>query len=65
MRAYAYNTDTLLIVATASGETNEDCETALADFMNSDVFGITYSPAFGSTGGLAGYDENCEEILSK
>ena len=49
MKLYIYNLETKEIVATAEGETNDDCENKA---FYSDYYGMTYSPAFGANDGL-------------
>lgn len=54
MKLYAYNPDTMEVLATATGETNEECESkmAAAGYPGDDEIGWTYSPAFGTVDGL-------------
>lgn len=55
---YIYSTETNTVVARIHGESNEACE-AKADelnYMGSDDFGATYSPAFGAVDGLIDSD---------
>lgn len=51
MKLYIYDTATRQVVAVAEGDTNAECETALADW-DLDTHGATYSPGFGTTDGL-------------
>lgn len=53
MKLYIYDIETRHIVAVVEGETNADCETALADW-DMDTHGATYSPAYGAVDGLIG-----------
>jgi len=50
MKLYIYNLETKEIVATAEGETNDDCENKALAY--SDDYGMTYSPAFSANDGL-------------
>ncbi|EKO3632393.1 hypothetical protein M3894_002923 [Vibrio metschnikovii] len=54
MKAYVYNTEPMEVVAVISGETNEQCEAKALElgYMGVDEYGLTYTPAFESEGGL-------------
>ena len=54
MKAYVYNVETLEVVLTINGETNEQCESKANDmgYMGVDDYALTYNPAFGSVDGL-------------
>ena len=54
MEFYAYDTETMEVLAIAHGETNEECEKKMTDagYLNGDEIGSTYSPAFGAVDGL-------------
>lgn len=54
MKAYVYNVETKEVVVIISGETNEQCEAKANDmgYMGVDEYALTYSPAFGSVGGV-------------
>lgn len=51
---YIYSTETNTVVARIHGETNAACEAKAGElnYMGSDGFGATYSPAFGANDGL-------------
>lgn len=63
MKAYVYNTESMEVVAVISGETNEQCELKAAEmgYMGVDEYGLTYSPAFGTSDGLIECDD-AEEV---
>lgn len=53
MKLYAYNIETMELLAIAEGETNQECEKKMeASGFSDDSIGWTYSPAFGFTGGV-------------
>jgi hypothetical protein len=54
MKLYIYNVETLVVVAIINGETNTLCESA--NLYDSDMYGATYTPAFGLNG-LVGNDQ--------
>lgn len=56
---YIYNLETNLVVATATGKTNEECESKAYAYEND--YGMTYTPAFGCTDGLV--DDKEAEVL--
>jgi len=59
---YIYETDSMLHLATITGESNEECEeTASEQYPADDNIGWTYSPAFGMSDGLI-ESEGAEEI---
>ena len=53
MELYAYNTETMEVIAIANGDDNYECERKMEDagFVGDNI-GWTYSPAFGFNGGL-------------
>lgn len=63
MKLYAYNTDTMEVLAVINGESNAECErkAEAAGFGAGDETGWTYSPAFGAVDGLVDTDD-AEEI---
>lgn len=61
-RLYIYNNSTRKVVAVVSGKDNTCCERIAAErFSDTDYFGWTYSPAFGTRDGLIETD-NYEAI---
>ncbi|UNY40500.1 hypothetical protein KLEP7_gp78 [Pseudaeromonas phage vB_PpeM_ KLEP7] len=53
MRLYIYTLDNKQTIDYIDGETNKECEDlALALYWDTDVYGWTYSPAFGCADGL-------------
>lgn len=52
---YIYNLETNLVVAKATGETNEECESKAFAYAND--YGASYTPAFGTIDGLIDNDE--------
>lgn len=52
MKLYIYDTETMVVVATATGETNGGCENKAAAYLGTSGYAGTYTPAFGNTGGL-------------
>jgi len=59
MKLYAYDPNTMEVLAIANGETNEECESKMneAGFPDGDEIGWTYSPAFGAVDGLVETDD--------
>ena len=53
MKLYIYEIETHQVVAIVEGETNAECETDLLDW-DTETYGATYTPAFGTTDGLEG-----------
>lgn len=53
MTLYIYDVDTMQMVEEIEGSTNRECE-AIAEekYYDTDVYGWTYSPAFGCYSGL-------------
>lgn len=53
MTLYVYETETMMVVDEIEGRTNRECE-AIAEekYYDTDVYGWTYSPAFGCYSGL-------------
>lgn len=50
---YVYETETRVVVDRITGDTNKACEQIAADrYGDTDVYGWTYSPAFGCVDGL-------------
>ena len=53
MKLFIYDTDSMEVVATSEGETNEECEYKAASYLGCPAeYGATYSPAFGCVDGL-------------
>ena len=52
MKLYVYNPDTIITII--DGDTNAECERKAIDagYGDSDIYGWTYSPAFGTIDGL-------------
>ncbi|MCP4339850.1 MAG: hypothetical protein GY799_13405 [Desulfobulbaceae bacterium] len=61
MKLYIYDAETNEVVATATGETNEDCENKAFNYLGVDEYAGTYTPAFGTANGLIENEE--AEIL--
>ena len=63
MKLYAYNQESMEVVAIINGESNEECErkAEVNGCSPSDGIAWTYSPAFGMAGGLI-ESEDAEEI---
>ena len=63
MKLYAYNVESMEVVAIINGENNEECEAKAenAGYSPSDDIAWTYSPAFGMVDGLTDNDD-AEEI---
>lgn len=53
MKLYIYNTTTNEVVMTVDGDTNAECENKASEYLASDEYAATYSPAFGTVDGLA------------
>lgn len=63
---YIYNAETKTLVARINGETNSACESVAADqYGDTDYYGWTYSPAFGSNDGLTDSDDAAEIVAQK
>ncbi len=53
MKLYIYSTETMELVATSEGKTNEECEYKAASYLGSPgEYAGTYSPAFGCVDGV-------------
>ena len=52
MRAYVYNTDTMIIAAEIKGDDNKSIEAKFSECFDTDEYGLTYTPAFGAADGL-------------
>ena len=53
MKLYAYSVETMEVLGVVEGDTNEECETKMAERgYEGDDIGWTYTPAFGFEGGL-------------
>lgn len=62
MKLYIYDTETMEVVAVANGNSNNECQMKAGEAGYSpDEYGYTYSPAFGTIGGLID-TEDAEEI---
>ena len=60
MELYAYNADTMEVIAIATGDDNAECESKMEEAgYHGDEIGWTYSPAFGFEGGLV---ENSDAV---
>lgn len=57
MKFYIYNIETNEIVVTIERETNQECENQACDYLNSESYAATYSPALGCVDGLTLSDE--------
>ena len=57
MKLYVYDPDTMLVVAIAEGESNEECERKASAEYSPDDYRFTYSPAFGFVDGLIDDDD--------
>ena len=64
MKLYAYDTETMEVMAIIEGDRNCDCEEKAnnAGYPGGDDIGWTYSPAFGFEGGLI-ENFDAEEIV--
>jgi 7-keto-8-aminopelargonate synthetase-like enzyme len=58
---YVYDADTREVLAKITGEQGACERIATERFGDTDIFAATYTPAFGSSGGLI-ETEYCEEI---
>jgi hypothetical protein len=61
MKLYIYNIETMEVIATAEGDSNQECENKAAEYFENEDYAATYSPAFGFDGGLIENDE-AEEL---
>jgi hypothetical protein len=63
MKLYAFDAGTRMVTAIVNGESTEECERKAneAGYREDEGYGHTFSPAFGSKGGLID-DEVAEEI---
>lgn len=53
MKAYIYNVDTREVVAEIKGDDNQSIEAKFDEIgYDTDLYGLTYSPAFGAIDGL-------------
>ena len=53
MKAYAYNTETMMIIAEIKGDDEKSIEAKFDEIgYDTDEYGLTYSPAFGTVDGL-------------
>jgi hypothetical protein len=52
MKLHVYKVETLEVVEVFEGETNDECETAAAEYLGCDEYAATYTPAFGTVDGL-------------
>ena len=54
MTLYVYDADTMTIVAEFEGKTNQECEAQFecSLYADDEIYGTTYSPAFGCVSGL-------------
>lgn len=59
LKLYVYDLDTKEVIATAEGQTNDECEEKAWQYAND--YGMTYSPAFGTADGLIEIDD-CLEL---
>lgn len=68
MKGYVYasvraaNIESRVLVSVIEGETNSDIERVYSKRFDTDTYGLTYTPAFGSAYGIA-YNENAEMIV--
>jgi hypothetical protein len=51
MKAYIYEIESMEVFAVVEGESEDDIESAF-DGHDTDLYALTYSPAFGFVGGL-------------
>lgn len=67
MKGYVYavvraaNIESRVLVSVIEGETNSDIERVYSKRFDTDTYGLTYTPAFGSVDGLV-ENENSETI---
>lgn len=55
---YVYNNEDMTLIARIEGASNEACETVAADqYGDTDTYGWTYSPAFGTVSGIKPGDD--------
>ena len=52
MKLYIYNVETMEVAAIAEGSDNQECEDKAFNYLGSDEYAGTYSPAFGAIDGL-------------
>ncbi len=53
MKAYVYNTETREVAAEIKGDNNQSIEAKFNEIgYDTDIYGLTYSPAFGTNEGL-------------
>ncbi|HJY09188.1 MAG TPA: hypothetical protein VJ323_22900 [Bryobacteraceae bacterium] len=52
MTLYVYNLDTRVVAEEIQADTNMACEELARDRYDPDIYGWTYTPAFGSIDGL-------------
>lgn len=53
MKAYIYNVNTREVIAEIKGDDNQSIEAKFDEIgYDTDLYGLTYSPAFGSIDGL-------------
>lgn len=53
MTLYVYEVETMMVVEEIEGRTNRECEAVAEEkYYDTDKYGWTYSPAFGSNGGI-------------
>lgn len=57
---YVYDPDTMLHIATIVGADNSACEAKANDTYGPDMYGWTYSPAFGANDGLVSNEDAVE-----
>lgn len=58
MTLYIYATDNMTLVARINGETERACEKVASErFGDSDTYGWTYTPAFGTADGVQPGDD--------
>ena len=61
MKLYVYNTETMEVAAIIEGETNEACENVASEqYGDTDYYGWTYTPAFGTNDGLIETNDSIE-----
>ena len=53
MKAYIYDVETMVVIASIEGDSNAAIESKLVELgLACDEYAMTYSPAFGSASGL-------------